>query len=406
MTGLVGIAFGAWLTLAGAAPARNGVPSGLLDTLWSTVRDSLYDADISRRCFTDSARRWLEAEAGRAGDSGGIARAFDTFLATLHVSHTWLYTPADVEYSLYASTGLPDIEEPRAWQIGAQFAEHGDRTVVRCVWDGAPAARAGLRRGDVVLAADGRPFHPLNSFREGRRSLLHVQRGGRSRFVPVTPVLRSSHALLVDAITLSLRWLDAGGLRVGYVHLWTGTSRAAREAYVHAVLDSLAGAEGLILDLRDGFGGAWYDYLDPFFADRRDYFRATVRARGRAASLDTAAAIQPHRWYAGPLLVLVNEGTRSGKEAMAFQFAKVGRGELIGVTTAGAVAGGLTLFFAPNREYLLYVAWRGLALDGQTIEGRGVPPDRRVEYPLEAAPDHDPQLDAALAEMRRRLGSH
>jgi len=44
----------------------------------------------------------------------------------------------------------------------------------------------------------------------------------------------------------------------------------------NAVRDEFRGVDGLILGLRDGSGGAWWLYLDPFFADRDDYFIAQI----------------------------------------------------------------------------------------------------------------------------------
>src|ERR1043166_8611527 len=51
-----------------------------------------------------------------------------------------------------------------------------------------PAERAGLRRGDVLLVAGGRPFHPVRSFLGGVTTPITVMRNGKFHIVRVTPV--------------------------------------------------------------------------------------------------------------------------------------------------------------------------------------------------------------------------
>ncbi len=86
----------------------------------------------------------------------------------------------DVEHDFMASLGLA-IERPPAL-IGAVIA-------------GGPAARAGLRRGDVVVTVDGAPARDDLDVRErirashGQAMLLGVQRAGQQLQVAVTPQL-------------------------------------------------------------------------------------------------------------------------------------------------------------------------------------------------------------------------
>ncbi|MGQ9424367.1 S41 family peptidase [Gilvimarinus sp. F26214L] len=104
-------------------------------------------------------------------------------------------------------------------------------------------------------------------------------------------------------------------------------------------------------------------------------------------------------YYSGPLVVLINGGVRSGKEALAYQFKKTARATLVGTTTAGAFVGGLGGFANEDRGLILYLAVFGMFLDDREIEGKGISPD------IEVAPDHghhdDPQLERAILEVIR-----
>jgi carboxyl-terminal processing protease len=99
------------------------------------------------------------------------------------------------------------------------------------------------------------------------------------------------------------------------------------------------------------------------------------------------------------MVVLINEGVRSGKEALAYQFKKTRRALLVGTRTAGAFLAGKGFFAEEDHGYLLYLAVKDVRLDGQEIEGQGVSPDREVPYPLEKSLARDPQLAAALEHL-------
>jgi carboxyl-terminal processing protease len=95
-----------------------------------------------------------------------------------------------------------------------------------------------------------------------------------------------------------------------------------------------------------------------------------------------------------PLYILINGGTRSGKEMIAFAIKKHHLGTLIGQRTAGEVLGG-SCYLLPD-ESLLYLAVADVRIDDQRLEGQGVSPDIEVPDDLPFAAGTDPQLEKAL----------
>lgn len=93
--------------------------------------------------------------------------------------------------------------------------------------------------------------------------------------------------------------------------------------------------------------------------------------------------------------MLVNEGSRSGKEILAYGFRKYGIGPVVGATTAGAVLQGN--LYPIGSESVLYLAIADILIDGQRLEGIGVEPDIAVPFDLPYAQGADPQRNRAVA---------
>ena len=265
--------------------------------------------------------------------------------------------------------------------------------------------RQGLRRGDVLVSVNGKPFHPFDSFNDGAQLFrINLLRNGTKARIPVNAVYESPHESFWKATANSVKRYDFNGLQIGYLHLWSGTNERFLTTLKKAVLETFVETDGLILDLRDGFGGAWWDYLDPFFADTETYFKPRLDTR-EGTGEETSAP--PHRndpYYQKPLVVLINEGVRSGKESLAYQFKKTQRATLVGTTTRGAFTAGKGIFADEDQQYLLYLAIGEAFLDGQKIEGIGIQPDIIVPWPLNSSAENDPQLETARQVFLRRPG--
>jgi carboxyl-terminal processing protease len=100
-----------------------------------------------------------------------------------------------------------------------------------------------------------------------------------------------------------------------------------------------------------------------------------------------------YRWRK-PVAMLINSGTRSGKEVLAHGFKKNGFGSVIGERTAGALLAGTAFLLSDGS--LLIVAVNDAAVDGERVEGKGVDPTIKVPFDIRYAAGQDPQLDKAV----------
>lgn len=373
------------------------------DCFWSQARDNVYDVERGRLQFTEERHDRLLERARQARDLDEFAVDFNRFLDSLQISHTRFATTTDLEFFVWG--GFASMNNPDTLQlahIGMQYARTERGWVIRNVLEGYPAERAGLRRGDLLVTANGLSFHPYHSFAPGKPSMLGVRRNGRPLVISVLPVQESIHRSMAEAVRRSVQRRRIDGKQIGYVHLWA-VYGALEESFAGCMRDSLAGCAGVVLDLRDGFGGGWTRFADAFFENRRGYPIVSGETRDHGVLRVVADSIPDHPCYRGVVVAVTNEGSRSGKEGLAYQLRKAGRARLVGTTTAGAFRGGTSFNCPGEYEALLILAINALTLDGQVLEGVGVEPDVRVEYPLDRTSETDPQRERAFVEMGRLL---
>jgi carboxyl-terminal processing protease len=329
-------------------------------------------------------------------------------LSELAASHTGYYTSADPSYYQLLdifSGGLqrslrqffPDgqVSYPG---IGVFTRQLGGKTFVAGVLEGLPASKAGLVVGDEIIAADGEPYHPLESFatKTGRDVTLVIRRrvDGPTEEVVVAPVRIKPNEAFLKAMEESARIIDADGVKIGYIHVWSYAG-ASYQQLLERELSSgkLKGADALVWDLRDGWGGAQAEYLNLF--NGRAPTTTLINRDGRQSTANVA--------WRKPVAMLVNEGTRSGKEILAYGFKEYGIGEVIGSRTAGAVLAGRAYLLHDGS--LLLVAVADVLVDGRRLEGVGVMPTIPVPSALAYAQGQDAQLDRAVEVLSRTVSA-
>jgi carboxyl-terminal processing protease len=268
-------------------------------------------------------------------------------------------------------------------------SETTGRQTITAVIDGTPAQQAGLRGGDAIVTADGNAFEPVGSFRGkvGKSVLLEVHRGASVVQVPVTPVEIQPNKMFLRGLEASARIIEANGRRIGYVHVWSYAGFVYQRALESLLSQGvLKDADALIWDLRDGWGGAQPEYLDLFNA-RGPTMQVTDRSG--------AGEFVNVKWRK-PVAMLINGGTRSGKEVLAFGFKKYGLGELIGTRTEGAVLAATAFLIGSG---LMLLAVEDVRVDGERLEGVGVTPTIEVQAGAGHAGADDPQLERAVAVL-------
>ncbi len=190
----------------------------------------------------------------------------------------------------------------------------------------------------------------------------------------------------------SIEVIDHESQKVGYIRMWSYAGEAYHNRLVEHLLNGLLSeCEVLVLDLRGGWGGASTSYLTLF--DRQIPSIAMVNRQGERSTFPTS--------WTKPVVLLIDETVRSGKEAFTFGFKKLNLGPVVGRRTAGAVTAGRT--FKLESGCLLYCAVAQCEIDGINLEGVGVEPTIHVEWNWQQCDGIDTIKQQGIEEAKKLL---
>ncbi len=291
--------------------------------------------------------------------------------------------------------------------VGLDVSLRDGRVTVVSPLDDSPAAKAGIRAGDVVVSVDDIPVDAENV--EDSVNRMRGQPGTEVRLGVTRGAVDEpmSFSLLREEINVQTVRSEYLGNGVGYIRL-TGFAdktpdeldRAARE------LSQSAGGElgGLVLDLRNNPGGvlnAAVGVADRFIEDG-----LIVRGRGRVHQARFEKYARDGDVLEDvPLAVLINAGSASGAEIVAGALKDHGRAELVGERTYGKGSVQSVVPLGGGSALKLTTA-RYMTPMGQSINASGIEPDLlvrnsnpEVQYRGRGSTislSQDPQVAAAL----------
>jgi carboxyl-terminal processing protease len=411
LLGLIGLASAGYL----GAPLLASPQVQVFEQVWQTVNENFYTSNFNGVDWA-ALRQKYRPLVSQAADAQTAAEVINQMLAELKVSHTRFYRPEQIPYYQLLGIFQPKWEQlPPPMQrlfpnrryeytgIGAQTRELAGKVFVSGVLDGSPAQTAGVKVGDELLRVNGQPYQAIASFqgKAGKPLQLELQRQpppASPLSLQIIPQVYDSTTMFVDAQNASTRvFADAQDPRIklGYVHIWSNAADPNQQQLRTNLLSGkLSQADGLILDLRDGWGGGSTDYLNIFTGKSPGY--TSISRDGRRYTYSPQ--------WCKPVVMLVNQGSRSSKEIVAYGFKTLRIGPVVGSTTAGAVLGGRPYFMADGS--MLYLAVTDVFVDGQQrLEGEGVSPDRSIPFELPYAQGTDPQFQYAKGVLSSLVGT-
>jgi carboxyl-terminal processing protease len=387
--------------------ARESPSLTTLNEVWQEVNDHFFDSNFNGVDWK-AKRQEYKNRLKPVQSLEEASVVINQMLSELQTSHTHFYTQQEPAY--YQLLGIFNRGSfrktlQRIFQngkldytgIGIFTKDINGKTFISGIIDGTPAAQSGLKVGDEVIAVDGKPYQPIQSFvdKAEQEVKVSIQQSPDPKYrkdLTVIPRKLNPDTLFLEAMRESIQIIERDNKRIGYVHIWSYAGEQYQQLLVEEIgFGKLKDTQGLILDLRDGWGGADPNYLNIF--NKQVPVLTQMSRDGVKRTIDL-------QWRK-PVVMLVNNGSRSGKEILAYGFKKYGLGKLIGTKTAGAVVGGSPFLLEDGN--LLYLAVVDVWIDGERLEGKGVIPDIEVPFPLEYAQGKDPQFNKAVDVLLEQL---
>lgn len=266
--------------------------------------------------------------------------------------------------------------------IGAQLGIRDQLPVIVAPFDGTPAAKAGVKAGDIIMQVDGEDVTslPLNEIvskirgPEGTQVRLSLLRPDETRSLEVT-ITRGE--IRVPAAS----WAMVPGTSTALIRLsqFTATAEDSVKEALQGAKD--AGATGMVLDVRNNPGGLLEQAVrvtSQFLTDGDVLLEEDANGNRRAYAVQSGG-----EGTELPMVVLINGGSASSAEIFAGAMQDHERAELVGQTTFGT---GTVLepFELQDGSALLLGTRQWLTPEGRLIRKQGISPDHEVELPIEA----------------------
>jgi carboxyl-terminal processing protease len=239
-----------------------------------------------------------------------------------------------------------------------------------------PAARAGLKTGDLIIRLDSKAVKgmALNEAvkqmrgKPGSDIVLTVVREGQPK--PLTFTLTRA---IIKVQSIKQRMLENGFGYVRITQFQANTGDGLKDALAKLKLQNKANLTGLVLDLRNNPGGvlnAAVAVSDAFLTSG-----LIVYTEGRVADAELKFSATPADLINGaPMVVLVNGGSASASEIVAGALQDHKRAVIMGTKTFGKgsvqtilpMSGGSALKITTARYY---------TPNGRSIQATGILPD-------------------------------
>jgi carboxyl-terminal processing protease len=291
------------------------------------------------------------------------------------------------------SKALSDSLKGELSGIGIEIGLKNNRLTVISPLDGSPAAKAGLRSGDVIgiIGTEDTSEMTLDT-------AVDKIRGEKGTEVKLT-ILRGSDkplelTIVRDTITVSSVKYEVKPGGIGYIRLrqfGDDTDTAIRAATADLAKQ---GVTKIVLDLRDNPGG----YLNSAVTVSSEFLDSgtVVEERSRHSESKTLVANPGGALTKVKLIILVNGGSASAAEIAAGALKDNGRATLVGEKTYGKGSVQEIKNLSDGNQLKVTVAhW--YTPKGVNISKEGIAPDVEVKNSSEDYnAGRDPQLDKAL----------
>jgi len=286
--------------------------------------------------------------------------------------------------------------------IGAELGLRDGQLVIIAPLAGAPAEKAGIKAGDIILAIDGTDTYNMTI-----DQAISKIRGKKGTKVILT--VMHEKADITSEITITrasievpvLKWeKDDQGIVI--LRLYSFNKDSAKKFYAALTEIIKQDPKGLIVDLRNNPGGFLGDsvtiastWVEPGKVVVREIFTDASQNNDYLAEQQIKAPLVP-------TVVLINEGSASASEILAGALQDYNLATIVGQKSFGK-GSVQNLEELPGGASVKITVAKWLTPNGRSIQDQGIEPDVTVEPSKDATSTADLQLDKAKEIIRSKL---
>lgn len=371
---------------------------------WRIERSFFYSPIYDGLHINAAEKEFAHYLPGIASRSG-LTFLFREMLSYMSVGHEFIYGGYQ-----------PKMQDIKVGLLGANYRiEHDRYRITKIFTSGrwnpnlyAPLAQPGekVKVGDYLLAVNGKPL-------KGSQNIYQAFENLANKTVTLTvgpnPSMHDTHQIVVKTIPSEHQLRNAAWVRhnrdvvkrlshgkLGYVYLpdtyWNGYKDFNREYF------AAANKQGVIIDERFNHGGDLSDYIIQYL--KRKPMALGVQRWGRRKT----SVMPPENVY-GPKVMVINQFSGSGGDALPWYFKMDKIGPLVGVRTWGGLVGigGYPKLMDGGTVTAPHFGVEGLH-GTFPVENHGISPTVKVwQNPELVREGKDPQLDRAVHVALKEL---
>ena len=360
------------------------------------IVDKYYYEDVDTAKMLDEV---FKAE----NDETGIDNIAKKFVKKLNDPYSEYYTAKELESF---SRGL----KGEYYGIGVEIAKDEKTGGIRItnVFDGSPAKKAKLKKGDIILKA-------------GKKDLTRLTLAESSKYVKGKKGSKVTLTILRNKLTKKIvvernevviptvfsKTYNKG--KIGYLRV-SGFLENTADEFVKA-LDKLEskGIEGLVIDLRDNGGGlvdTAHKMLERILPDGEEVYSFGFKDGKKEYYKTGSNKKESDRKFELPILILINGNSASASELFAGALKDHGYAETVGEVSYGK---GVAQSVLEIRDKENKVIKGGIKLttikyylpNGESINKTGIKPDYKIKDDIGTVKDE--QLEKALQELNKMI---
>ena len=296
--------------------------------------------------------------------------------------------------------------------IGAEIGKRNGQVVIIAPLKNAPASKAGLRAGDMIVEVDGKSTVDFST-----TDVVKLIRGKKG--TPVNIVVfresineRKEFEIIRDKINIPSCDVEFTNDNIAVLHIYNFYDNAVKEFYQAVNTIQERNPKGIVIDLRNNPGG----YLEAYLEMANNFFKkgevVLIEDFNGKQENETKVSLRDGYFKDKKIVVLINGGSASAAEILAGALRDNNNVKIVGEKSFGK-GSVQELMPLKNNNFLKLTIAYWLTPNGTNISKKGIEPDIEVKIKDEEIDElglydsinlsKDRQLKKAIDELNKLI---